>query len=229
MILLLFLLFPVLIQGQERQNDQLPIVNLVAEISEMTGWTKNDIGEWHSGRNSLPNIQHEAAVLNGSCEGLLKISLFRVSQDQQNFYCFAKFSRHFYRKWGKLNTEFVCNYWLFKAQRPDTSVSDDGRVISICYKTIGQDIIIKSVPITQTYISEHIMMGKDKDNSVMGNFCVQSRSNNKGKTQFLAGSYNSEINTYSLTDCLMSDNDQLTHAYYEVNESTFHHLFDQIR
>jgi YHS domain-containing protein len=191
---------------------------------------KNDVGQWKMGDNSLPNADHDRAMLIPSCEMILKMALYSVRYSGKAFYCFAKYTKHRFNKNAIWHIEYVANYWLFDPSPRDTLVNQDGSVYTICFNTIHQNMVSKNRPLVLADLSDDIIVSKDLDNSVLGKFCIQYRPDHKHeKMQFLAGSYNSEIDNFEFSDCAVTNNGQLSDAYYEIPEHTYESFVDKIK
>lgn len=222
-------LLPVCSFSQERINDKPPSIIPLVAIPQLTGWVKNDIGQWKMGENSLPNANHERARVMPPCEVVLKMELYDVKYGGKLFYCFAKYTKPRFFKYGVWHTEYVADYWLFDGSTADTLIGHDTSVNYICFRTIARSMVEEKRPLSLSDLSDAIAEKKD-DNIIGAKFCIKVRlDRKKNKVQFLPGSYDPETGVSDFEDCSVDDNDQLNLAYYELPEGVYAHFTSKIK
>jgi hypothetical protein len=195
----------------------------------MVGWTKNDLGKWSSGINSLPRYNHN--YFFPTCEQILKIDLAEVHYKGKRMFCVAKFMKSKYVRFNKINVEYPVDYWLFDLSRTDTIIGEVESVQATTYSTIESGFFSGHNISTWKDISNDIIVHFENGLGLVGYFCIQSREDKKNsKFQFLVGSYDNEIKQFNFNDCTVpGENNEMGNGYYEVPASVFVSFMNKIQ
>jgi hypothetical protein len=229
-LLLYLCLSPIILFAQDRQDDAPPQIKQLVSITNMTGWTKNDLGKWSSAINSLPKYDHQYYF--PVCEQILKIDLAEVNYKGNKMYCVVKFEKSRYVRFNKIREEYPVYYWLFDLSSKDTISGEVESVRSTTFNTIRSGFFSGSTIATWRAVSNDIIV--HFENGLGGldeSFCIQSREDKKnGKFQFLMGAYTAEIQSFNFNNCTPpGDNNEMKNGYYEVPASEFLSFVNKIK
>jgi hypothetical protein len=219
--ILIYLCFlPLAVFAQDRKDDEPPHIKPLAALTNMVGWTKNDLGKWSSAINSLPKYDHSYHF--PVCEQILKIELAEVNYKGNTMFCVAKFEKSRYIKYNKIMVEYPVYYWLFDPAITDSIVGNVASVQATTFNTIQTGFFSGANIATWRNISNDIMVNFENGIGMEGAFCIQSREDKKNKKyQFLIGSYDAQIKEFNFNFCLPPGDNEMENGYYEVPTSIF--------
>src|ERR1700744_617547 len=129
------LLTPFISLSQERVDDKSPVIKVLASITTMTGWTKNDLGKWKNLPNELPDYQSGLLRDSHSCEHISIIELASLAYKNKTLRIVAKTRKSYIRRNIVVHSLYNTDYWVFDGFQRDTTIGNDETVLSQIFKT----------------------------------------------------------------------------------------------
>jgi hypothetical protein len=213
--------------AQQRKHEEKPTLSVaVKSMTSLIGWKRNDIGKWQQAFNGVP-----------FGEQTLKVDIAKVKYESQEHYCFAKFSRHFYYRENKRQTEYFADFWLFDIDTTESLNTNDTSIHTKIYNCLIVSHVLGGLqPVSWNDIlnqMEKCFIGTyPNDNFLSPAFFIKYRysySNNKAQFYFGGlGDYSKNIEDNSYEDFTNNEqcydkakNTNLNCCYFETIKNIF--------
>ena len=210
--------------AQERQDDPLPVAKVISSMNSFVGWTKSDIGKWHSAVNAMPTFEEDLIDRSPVCENVLKFELARVNFNERNYYCIVKYSRQKIETKYGVSFLYDVKYWLTDSIIESVDSLNDAVIDYILVSYYQGNIYLASKPVQWASIVKDIKKNYTIDDSNQKLLLRFRKLQSQNKVQFLFADYDIglEGNLMLSLNCGWMDDDKTLNArYYEIEGRPF--------